>query len=157
MTRPANRFIARLTHQAYPVWMQLRRPVTLGVKPAIFDDGGRVLLVKHSYTEGWHLPGGGVSRDETLREAMMREVIEELGLRVLDPVVLEASYFAPHMGKSDHIALFRVTAYEGEIARNWEIAEAEFFDPHALPADTTAATCRRIEELTGNRRIEDRW
>ena len=157
MARGPNRTFMRLLSAMHRSWTKVRRPVTLGVKAAIFDDRGRVLLVKHSYTSGWHLPGGGVGRDETLREALAREVREELGLEVREPLPLEGTYFAPHMGKSDHIALFRVTRFEGEIHTNWEIDEVEFFDLEALPAETTKATRKRIEELTGGRDFNDRW
>ncbi len=157
MRHRLRRIFVRLAHLAHVGWMRLRRPVTLGVKAALFDAEGRVLLVKHTYVKGWHLPGGGVSRDEKMSEAARREVREELGLALTGELPLVALYFAPHNGKSDHIALFRATAFEGEITRNWEIAEADFFHLTDLPRATTGATRRRIEELAGRRAIEERW
>ncbi len=50
---------------------------------AVFDD--RVVLVRHRKGESvYHLlPGGGVRRRETLGQALVREMAEETGLRVL--------------------------------------------------------------------------
>ena len=57
-----------------------------GVRVAVFDEQGRVLLVRHHYKdEGrdvWMLPGGAIEKDETSRDAAIREVLEETGLIV---------------------------------------------------------------------------
>lgn len=45
-----------------------------------FDAGGRILLVKPTYKDGWEIPGGYVEPGETPVEACRREVQEELGL-----------------------------------------------------------------------------
>ena len=57
-----------------------------GVRVAVFDEAGRVLLVRHHYeAEGkdiWMLPGGAAEAGETSRDAAIREVLEETGLIV---------------------------------------------------------------------------
>ena len=57
-----------------------------GVRVAVTDEHGRVLLVRHHYeAEGrdiWMLPGGAVDAGETSRDAAIREVLEETGLVV---------------------------------------------------------------------------
>ncbi len=157
MNSRLKRFVMGLARGLHTRWTKLRRPVTLGVKAAIYDQAGRVLLVKHSYVEGWHLPGGGVSRDECQSEAARREVAEELGLTLTGEMTMVGVYFAPHLGKSDHITLFRAAEWEGDITPNWEIAEAGFFHLHELPNGITAATRRRLDEMAGHRPVEERW
>jgi len=157
MRQTLIRFVMRLVRRAHGGWTRLKRPITLGVKAAIYDGDGRVLLVKHSYVGGWHLPGGGVGRDERLVDAVRREVMEELGLSLRGKLPIVGVYFAPHQGKSDHIALFRAHKWEGEVQTNWEIAEAAFFHLHDLPEGTTTATQRRLEELGGIRALSDKW
>src|SRR5687768_13117678 len=46
------------------------------------DGGGRILVVKPTYTREWMLPGGRVERGETPHGAAIRETREETGLDV---------------------------------------------------------------------------
>src|SRR5205085_1859217 len=47
-------------------YWRFARPMTVGVRALVIDGSGCILLVKHSYVSGWHLPGGGVEPGETL-------------------------------------------------------------------------------------------
>lgn len=49
----------------------------------VFDDDGRVLLVRHP-TRGWELPGGHIDEGEDACHAFEREVAEEGRVRVRD-------------------------------------------------------------------------
>lgn len=53
----------------------------VGVVGHVRDDDGRVLLVRHSYRPGWGLPGGMLGWSERPREAVVRELREECGIR----------------------------------------------------------------------------
>ncbi len=48
---------------------------------AVVLDGDRVLLTKQQ-NEGYYLPGGGIEIDESLEDAVMREVKEETGIDI---------------------------------------------------------------------------
>ena len=57
----------------------------VGVGGVVFDDGGRVLLVrrKHPPQAGlWHIPGGRLEAGETLAACCRREVWEETGIKI---------------------------------------------------------------------------
>jgi ADP-ribose pyrophosphatase YjhB (NUDIX family) len=150
--------MTRIGHLLRVGWLRLRRPVTLGVRGLVVDTDGRVLLVRHSYVDGWHLPGGGVDRDETLEAAARREVREEAGIEPLDPVRFHALQARFRHGASDHVATFVITRWRGEVrADGFEILEAAFFASDALPEETTEATRRRIEEHLGRRPIGAAW
>jgi 8-oxo-dGTP diphosphatase len=59
-------------------------PVTLTADVVVFDTTGRVLLVQRKYEPfkgHWALPGGHVDSGETSRDAAVRELWEETGLR----------------------------------------------------------------------------
>ena len=67
------------------------RPV-LGVGALIFDEQKRILLIERGgepLKGWWSLPGGGLEVGETLKEGVVREVLEETGLRVEPLQILE--------------------------------------------------------------------
>ena len=56
-------------------------PTHLGAN-AIITYKGKLLLEKRRDSDSWGLPGGGVKKTETGREAIAREIYEELGVRI---------------------------------------------------------------------------
>src|SRR5579871_2669180 len=139
----------------YQAYSRRTRGMTLGVRALVVDGQGRLLLVRHTYSRGWHMPGGGVERGETAAEAAERELMEEAGVRLLAPLELVSIHSAEAHFRGDHIVLFRASAWtEGAPTQTGEIAEVGWFASDALPEGTTAGTRRRIAEaLHGRARI----
>ena len=63
-------------YRARQAYWKIFEPTILGVRALIVDQE-QIMLVKHTYTNGWYLPGGRVDRGETIYTAMCREVSEE--------------------------------------------------------------------------------
>jgi 8-oxo-dGTP pyrophosphatase MutT (NUDIX family) len=60
----------------------------------VFDDAGRMLLVRHVEGGVWVAPGGAVDPDERPVDALVREVWEETGL-VVEPTALAGVFGGP--------------------------------------------------------------
>lgn len=131
-------------------YWRLRRPMTLGVRVIATNSDGHVLLVRHSYTPGWYLPGGGVEKGETAIEAASRELAEEAGLVAQGALRLLSVHANFAQFKSDHVLVFRAEGWVAGIAKaDGEIAEMGWFDPRDLPDASTRATRARIGEFLG--------
>jgi len=130
------------------MFARYRRALTLGVRAVVFDGGNRVLLVKHSYTPGWHFPGGGVEPRETIAEALARELEEESGVALAGEAELFGLYLN-RRSQRDHIAVFVCRQWKQvrQPKPNLEIVDCRFFPLDALPEDITAASRRRLAEI----------
>ena len=145
--------------RAFHVAHLILRPMTLGVRVAAFDEGGRVFLVRHTYVRGWHLPGGGVDPGETIEGAAHREMREEGNLSAQAPLRLVSIHHNAAMSRRDHVAFFvcdRVSQFEPKVPDR-EIAEAGFFPPGALPEGLTGGTKRRLDEWAGRAEPDPLW
>ncbi|HYD86470.1 MAG TPA: NUDIX domain-containing protein [Vitreimonas sp.] len=139
-------------------WWRLRRGATLGVRGVAQDEAGRVLLVRHTYAAGWHLPGGGVEHRETAVEAVVREMAEEGGVEAVSPPKL-IGFYANHANfPNDHIALYMFDTWRPCPPRaDQEIAERGFFALDALPEDVTKGTRRRLKEMFASAPVSPDW
>jgi len=141
----AGHTLLRLRHR-------LRTGVSLGVKGLVLTASDEVFLVRHSYLPGFHLPGGGVDPGESAHDAVARELREEGNLELGSPATLFGVYFNEALDRRDHVLLFVVRdAQQPAPPRvpNAEILEAGFFHIDRLPAATTPATLRRLDEVIG--------
>ncbi|WP_199562565.1 NUDIX domain-containing protein [Pelagibacterium lacus] len=136
----------------------LYKHMTLGARVAVVMEG-KVLMVRHTYSPGWQLPGGGVDPGETLEQAGRREVLEETGYAVAGPMRLFAMYHSVLYTDRDHVALFVVEG--AEMARAFapgrEIAEIGWLALDALPDDLSPSARRRLAEIAGEAPIHPNW
>ena len=154
-----QRPLLRLFHHAAHLWFRLARPLTMGVRAVVLDEGGRVFLVRHSYLKGWHLPGGGVEVGETVLEALARELREEGNLEITGAPVLHGVYLNTFVTRRDHVLIYVVRAFHQTHARgaDLEIVEAGFFPVDNLPEATARSSRARIDEVLSGAPVSDRW
>ena len=150
-----ERISARLMH----IYFRFARPMTLGVRAIVADSENRILLVRHTYVSGWHLPGGGVEAGESMLEALAREVEEEGAVRMRAPAILHGMFFNCSASPRDHVAVYVVRDFEvlGVRAPDHEIAEAGFFPRHAMPDGVTRATLARLAEALDGAPTDAFW
>jgi len=141
----------RLIGKAARLYWSVRRPRTIGVRAVVVDSNDRIALVRHTYTESWYLPGGGVKKGESCEAALWRELREEIALVGGKVERLLGIYHSRRESKDDHIVLFvvRIEADAAAALREAdqvEIEEAGWFPLDGLPPTVSAATGRRIAE-----------
>ncbi|MEM8876371.1 MAG: NUDIX domain-containing protein [Pseudomonadota bacterium] len=139
-------------------WWRMSRGMTLGVRGLVQDPERGVFLIRHSYTPGWHLPGGGVERGETLLTALHRELLEEGNITLNGTPTLFNVYASPRF-RGDHVALFLISDWQQRSAPvpDREIIDHGFFPRDALPDDATAGTKRRLAEVFDGAKPDEHW
>lgn len=145
---------------AFQAWFRISRPMTLGVRAAVENREGHVFMVRHTYIDGWFMPGGGVEHGEPALEALRRELIEEGGIRLTAEPEVFGFYSNHHVFRNDHVLLYRVPwgSWEQVAATSQgEIAESAWVDPQAPPDTIMSGERRRLEELYGSAPISPYW
>lgn len=117
----------------------------------VFDDRGRILLVKRANPPAkgsWSLPGGRQEADESALQGVVREVREETGLEVqVEREVGTVHRLAPS-GDTYVIRDFLCTpSGPHEPVANDDAADARFFEVEALTQlDTTEGLLEALRE-----------
>lgn len=108
--------------------------------------GQGVLLVRHRYKPGWHLPGGGLARFEEPAKCVARELREETGYVVVgEPSLLGLYPSAAKNWISNYVAVFYSVYFEAPETptSSLEIADCQWFPVDRLPPGATSF-CRAM-------------
>jgi 8-oxo-dGTP diphosphatase len=119
------------------------------VAALISDDAGRVLLVRKRGTAAFMQPGGKRDPGEDDIAALSREIVEELGCRLVRDSIRPLGEFeavaANEPGRRVHACLYGIDV-TGDIAPSQEIDETVWVDP-ASPPDIVLAPLTRDHVL----------
>lgn len=101
----------------------------------VYRDDGRILLVRSRFSrQEWALPGGGVDRNESYEQAAVREVLEEVGLKIHNLLYLgKANSHESYVKFS--VRVFVAHASDYDIKCNFEIMEARWLNMNYLPKE----------------------
>ena len=136
------------------------RPLTIGARCIVHDGAGSVMLVRHTYVSGWHLPGGGVDVGETCEAAVIREVAEESIIDLTGKPVLFGVYLNSAVSERDHVILYISSSWsykQGLSLKRLEIAESTMFNLTDLPIDIDPSTRQRLDEWSGKTDVSLIW
>lgn len=102
----------------------------IGVGGAVVRDG-RLLMVRRASRRGhgnWQLPGGFIEPDETIEEAVAREVLEEAGVTArVEGVVGLRNRYDPEIGNGVYIVLLLSPVSGEPKADGREVDQAAYF------------------------------
>ncbi|MFK8033044.1 MAG: NUDIX domain-containing protein [Hyphomicrobiales bacterium] len=150
----------KIMQTAFLTYSRFSRGMTMGVRALVLNKAGRVLLVKHTYVNGWYFPGGAIDPGEHAFEAVERELQEEAGIGLSGPPKLISVFQNAHAAARDHVIFFDCpnwTQLHDPKVPNREIAEIGFFDLAQLPEDISPGTLRRLEERQTKKDASPTW
>ena len=116
----------------------------LGVRAAVFDAQGRILMVREIHdAHRWSLPGGWAEPGQSVADSAAREVAEETGYRVR-PIKLAAVWDRARHAHPPALhsvtRCFFICALEGGTPRpSDETSEVAWFAEHDIPENLSTA------------------
>jgi 8-oxo-dGTP pyrophosphatase MutT (NUDIX family) len=124
--------------------------VIRGAAAFVFDDAGRLLVVKENYDRfRWSLPGGAIEDGESPEEACVPEALEETGAEMrIDHLV--GRYELPDLT----VHAFRCTIVRGEPALqpSDELSAVEWLEPAAIPDPRSNVLHHALDDALAGRR-----
>lgn len=135
-------------HRLLKLNWRTTRPRTFGAHALALTPGREVILVRLRYAPGWRLPGGGRSAQEAPRDAMLRELREEIGMISHGAVRLAVELDEHADWKHDLASLFIVEDVVYRPPRwSWEVEMIIERPLGDLPHDMSPIAKRWIEQL----------
>jgi ADP-ribose pyrophosphatase YjhB (NUDIX family) len=138
------------TNKSYTASLPKKR---IGAGCLMFNEQGKILLVKPTYKPGWEIPGGVVEENESPRQCCQRELREELGLERKIGALLVVDY----NHETDEQTESLMFIFDGGILYGMEItsiklpkdelSEFAFFTRQSLPQEMEPALRKRISAI----------
>jgi ADP-ribose pyrophosphatase YjhB (NUDIX family) len=136
-------------------YWKIAHPTTHGTLVALWNRG-EILLVRNSYVRFYSLPGGYLRKGESARQAVLRELSEEVGVSARDEdLTFELEETHEWEGKLDHVQIFGVELAERPTIAvdQREVVEAAWWSPErALSLELFPPLRRVLENRLGRDR-----
>jgi len=144
------RLVITAAHGLLKLGWFIRRPRTFGAHALALTPEGKAILVRLRYAPGWRLPGGGRAEDEDPRDAVLRELREEIGMTGHGEVQLAAELEERPDFKHDLASLLVVRDVRYRPHRwSWEIEAITEVPLDALPGNLSPRASEWLEALKG--------
>ena len=114
---------------------------SVSVAATVVNDSGQVLAVRRRDNGQWEPPGGVLELDETIEEALIREIREETGL-VVAPERLTGIY--KNMRHKIIALVFRCRVVSGTPSTGAETVEARWMGPSEVREHMNEAFAARV-------------
>lgn len=149
IVRAVGGFVSPVAIVGLQAWTRLTGQQRARV--VMVNERGEVLLVKGVIGHRrWTLPGGGIERGEQPIDAALREVYEELGVKLseLRQVAFVPKGAATNAGYDAFVfaAHLAADAFKDELINPYEILAVEWFSLAALPSDISQFARDAIEQ-----------
>lgn len=131
------------------IYWKIFHPLTWGVRLMLVKND-EIVLVRHTYRDGWYLPGGGLKRRESFQEAARREAHEEAGAN-LGNLEFWGVYSNLIGDTSDHEIVMLCEEFELNGKSDHEIAECRAFPLNDLPPESVHGVRKCVQQyIDGN-------
>lgn len=120
----------------------------ISLKALIWNERGQVLVVKEIGRTWWDLPGGGMDHNESIKDALARELYEEVGLNgdfTYEIIAVEEPKLLPDPNVWQMRLVFSVVPTQKSFQPGDEGDEVMFIDPAELKASDNNAE-RKVYE-----------
>lgn len=132
---------------AIMLWVKNSISSTPRVRVIVVSDTNEILLIKGALGSGkWSLPGGGVKRGEPLRAAVVRELLEETGIKATESSFKYVTTVRSAMKFDAPIYTLKTSQSDTKvkISRPWEIKNIAWFSIENIPLNISSLTSRAL-------------
>lgn len=119
---------------------------SVSVAGVAFDDRGRILVIRRRDNGQWQAPGGVLETTETFEDGVVREVLEETGVRVR---VERLTGVYKNMSIGVVALVYRCRAVSGEPRPSSEAAEVRWLCVDEATSHMTEAFAIRVLDALG--------
>lgn len=146
-----RKILNKLLFPIFKIYWFVFKSESEGVK-CIIENEDCILLIRNTYGRmQWTFPGGHIEKNENPEEAIIREVKEEVGLKI-ENLKLLGKILSTKEYKKDNIFCFSAKAKDkGIYIDKTEILEAKWFTIKELPA--VGPIAKKIIDLWSEKKI----
>ena len=125
----------------------------MGAGCLFFNNNGKILIIKPNYKDTWSIPGGVVEINESPRQACIREVKEEIGVKCQLEKLLCVDYISKTSNSNESlqfIFLGRIISEEEIVIADNEISAYQFLEPEKALSLLSHRLRRRVGKCLEN-------